>query len=173
MSGDGSIRHSGDEREGDEIGDDEKISVYLPNVHPMAKYIGFVINSYSGQELDDVSRAACHLFDPVTNTDIARYAMANTKALDKHTALVMACLYRGNGQWFLTIISEAAQGRTAHSNVDELQRHLRHFPPMPPLVMQEPEIILTAMPEAQAVDEEIIVVPQTFLPAYFPAAAHK
>ena len=48
------VRHSGDEREGDEKGDDEKIHVNLAAVSPQVKYIGFVINSYSGQELDDV-----------------------------------------------------------------------------------------------------------------------
>ena len=48
-SSDGSIVHGGDEREGDEKGDDEKIILYLDRVHPAVAYIGFVINSYSGQ----------------------------------------------------------------------------------------------------------------------------
>ena len=47
-SSDGSIKHGGDEREGDEKGDDEKIFLQLGRVHPAVKYIGFVINSYSG-----------------------------------------------------------------------------------------------------------------------------
>merc|ERR1712185_580749 len=47
-SRDGSMQHGGDEREGD----DEKIHVNLQAVAPNVKYIGFVINSYSGEELD-------------------------------------------------------------------------------------------------------------------------
>ena len=39
------------------------------------------MNSYSGQELDDVKAAACHLFDPqaAPPRDIASFKMAGTK----------------------------------------------------------------------------------------------
>jgi stress response protein SCP2 len=62
QSKDGAIVHGGDEREGDEKGDDEKIYFHLSQVHPAARYLCIVVNSYSGQELDDVSMASCHLF---------------------------------------------------------------------------------------------------------------
>lgn len=151
-SKDGAILHHGDEREGDEIGDDEKMDLHLGRIDPRTDYIGFVINSYSGQELDDVARAACHLFDPLTELDLASYAMTDSRALDKHTALVVACLYRrdigdGVSEWNLCIISEPAQGRTVRDNVDELQNFLRRHPPsaMPvvsPAPIQEEEIVL-------------------------------
>ena len=51
-SSDGAIRHGGDEREGDEKGDDEKIFLELGRVHPAVAYIGFVINSCSGEALE-------------------------------------------------------------------------------------------------------------------------
>ena len=128
-SRDGSMQHGGDEREGDEKGDDEKIHVNLQAVAPNVKYIGFVINSYSGEELDDVSATSCHLFDSRTRRDFATYALTNTKTLDKKTALVVSMLYRdGAGEWNLRIISEAAMGKTVHDNVDELQRHIRAHP---------------------------------------------
>jgi hypothetical protein len=44
-SKDKSIRHSGDERKGDQTGDDERMLVSLPNTSPDIHYIGFVINS--------------------------------------------------------------------------------------------------------------------------------
>uniref|UniRef100_A0A7S4M701 C2 domain-containing protein n=1 Tax=Odontella aurita TaxID=265563 RepID=A0A7S4M701_9STRA len=157
-SKDGSIRHGGDEREGDEIGDDEKIFVDLTQVSQSVKYIGFVVNSYSGQELDDVARASCHLFDSRTGRDLAQYALSNCKELDKHTALVMACLYRDDdGAWLLRIISEAAQGRVAKHNVYDLQAFLLANPSQAPSIPPEPEIILTAMPEPVPMDEEIAV----------------
>jgi len=132
-SNDGAVQHGGDEREGDEKGDDERIFIQLAKVHPAVVYIGLVINSYSGEELDDVKDAGVHLFDGSSFRDIARYEMSNTAALDKHTALVMGMLYRepNSGDWCLRIISEAAQGRTAHENVDELQAHLRRSPVTP------------------------------------------
>jgi tellurium resistance protein TerZ len=129
-SKDGSIRHSGDEREGDE-GGDEVINISLLSVSRSAKYICFVVNSFSGQELDDVAKAACHLFNPVTKTDIATYTLSNSKELDKHTALLMGCLYRGDSpdDWFLNSISQPAQGRTVQSNVVDFQKYLKQHPP--------------------------------------------
>jgi len=132
-SSDGSIQHGGDEREGDEKGDDEKIFIKLGRVHPAVAYIGIVINSYSGQELDDVKDAGCHLFDTSSLRDIAKFEMSNSSFLDKHTALLVGMLFREPQtlEWCLRIISEAAHGRTAHENVDELQNHIKREPPRP------------------------------------------
>jgi len=127
-SSDGAIRHGGDEREGDEKGDDEKIFLQLGRIHPAVKYIGFVINSYSGQELDDVKDASCHLFDHSTCRDLASFRLTNCKMLDKHTALVLGMLFRDGPEWGFEIISEAAQGRTAVDNVDELQNFIKRRP---------------------------------------------
>ena len=55
----GSIRHGGDEQEGDAKGDDEKIHIDFARVPPHVRAIGFNINSYSGEELDDVSKTTC------------------------------------------------------------------------------------------------------------------
>lgn len=154
-SDDNSIIHGGDEREGDAIGDDEKIKLYLAHLNPRVKHIAFVINSFSGQELDDIRRASCHLFNPTfPHVDIAKYKLANNGDLDKRTGLIVATLYRNElDGWCLRIISEAAIGREASDLVDELQSFLRRFPP--PLVVNEPEpdIIVNEMPEE--VDIEI------------------
>ena len=123
------------------------------------KYIAFVINSYSGQELDDVSKTSCHLFDTVTKLDLATYKLSNNGALDGFTGLVVACLYRDEvdrRQWYLRIISEAAQGRLAKDLADEVQRFLLKNPTCQAFnVPPEPEIVLNAMPE----DVEIEVSP--------------
>ena len=125
-SSDGAIQHGGDEREGDEKGDDEKIFLQLAKVHPSVKYIGVCINSYSGQELDDVKDTGCHIFNPQTMQDLATFKLTNAKFLDKHTALLVGMLFRDEqGAWGFEIISEAAQGRTAQDNVDELQDFIR------------------------------------------------
>lgn len=166
-SKDGSIRHSGDEREGDEVGDDEKINVALASVDPQVKYIGFVINSFSGQELDDIAKAACHLFDPQTHTEIAKYTLTNSHELDKHTALVMGCLYRAAGdEWHLRIISQPAQGLVAQKVVDELQTFLLCYPPQALSFPPDPEIVLTEMPDTVPIEEEIVVVPESDLNQY-------
>jgi tellurium resistance protein TerZ len=170
-SKDGSVKHSGDEREGDALGDDEKINFSLSKVPANVAYVGLVINSFSGQELDDIAQASCHLFDAETNVDIAKYTLSNCAALDRHTALVMGCLYRSQlvnesndnaangGDWYLRIIAEPAQGRTVNDNIDELQRFLQNNPPQKASIPPEPEIILNAMPDPVLVEEEEIVIP--------------
>jgi len=114
-SADGAIHHSGDEREGDELGDDEKIIVALNAVNPNVEHIVFVINSYTEQELDDVAMASCHLFDPVQRVDLCTYTLTNNSALDKHTACLLADLYRdaSSRDWMMRILSVPSQGKTA------------------------------------------------------------
>ena len=111
------------------------------------KYI--FINTYSGQELDDVAKASCELFDPKTNVSIAKYKLTSSHQLDKHTALVMGCIYRDSStnEWFLRIISEAAHGRVASELVDELQNFLVRNPPLPPNIPMMPETITCEMPQ--------------------------
>lgn len=164
-SKDKAITHGGDEREGDEAGDDEEIRLCLSRVSPAVTYIGFVINSYSGQKLDDVAKASCHIFDPLTSTDIVKYALSNSKGLKSYTALVLGCLYRiGAGDWNFRIISEPAQGRTAHDNVDELQRYLRQHPPQPPTIRPDTNVVVTRMPRSVShVEDEIVAVPSSAL----------
>eukprot|EP00545_Synedropsis_sp_CCMP1620_P013583 CAMPEP_0119029458 /NCGR_PEP_ID=MMETSP1176-20130426/40530_1 /TAXON_ID=265551 /ORGANISM="Synedropsis recta cf, Strain CCMP1620" /LENGTH=607 /DNA_ID=CAMNT_0006985803 /DNA_START=24 /DNA_END=1847 /DNA_ORIENTATION=+ len=180
-SKDGSVRHSReDESEGNKMDDDEIINVSLHIVSPNTKYIGFVINSFRGQDLDDVAKAACHLFDPATNTDIATYTLSNSKELASHTALLVGCLLRGDNpdEWFLNIISKPLQGRIAKQNVEDLQTFLSETPPhwhtegkqpgaasaIPGLVPidEEEETLVCGMPDAEPIaDEEIVVVRQS------------
>jgi tellurium resistance protein TerZ len=166
-SRDGSIRHGGDEREGDIIGDDEKICFTLSHVPANVEYIGLFVNSFSGQQLDDVWQASCHLYDPKTNVDVAKYTLSNCTTLNGHTALIMGCLHRSlsistisdssDNDWCFRIISEPAHGRTVAENIDELQRFLRNNPPQKPSIPPEPEIVLTEMPEPIVIEEDIIV----------------
>ncbi|CAB9502985.1 Tellurium resistance protein TerZ [Seminavis robusta] len=168
-SADGAILHQGDQTTGKAAGDDETIDILLESVSSRCKYIGIIVNSYSGQELDDVARASCRLYDTETRAEIARYALTDSKELDKHTALLMGCLYRSsNGQWLLAIISAPAHGRMAEDNVDELQKWLRRNPPpnAPTVVVQEvPDNDLVSMPDhvPHDTEKETVLVPSTYL----------
>jgi len=174
-SRDGYILHHGDEREGDEIGDDEKITVYLERVHPSMSHIGFVVTSYSGQELDDVKKASCHLFDSNTNVDIAEYKLSNTKELDKHTGVVMGVLSRDKTYgWSFRIISLPAQGKIAKQLVPALQENLARFSTLTPTIPPEPEIIVNIMPQHVAfAEDDIIVNPSQFTQTNQPPRTHQ
>eukprot|EP00957_Ditylum_brightwellii_P100205 7636765-Ditylum_brightwellii.AAC.2 len=91
--------------------------------------------------------------------------MSHCKALDRHTALVLGCLYRdesNENDWCLWIIGEPAQGRTAHDTVDELQRALVNGPPKPKPPPEGPEnyedIVIPPMPDPVPVYEEDIII---------------
>ena len=161
-SKDGTVVHSGDEREGDAKGDDEKITVHMDRVHPSVQHIGFVVTSYSGQELDDVKKASCHLFDTYTKIDIASYKMAKCKELDKRTGLVMCVLSRDpTHTWILRIISEAAIGRVARQLVDELQRFLSRTNLAAPSVFAVPEVISNTMPQVVPISNDNLALTPT------------
>ncbi|KAL7530634.1 hypothetical protein ACHAXR_003604 [Thalassiosira sp. AJA248-18] len=168
-SADGSIHHSGDEREGDEIGDDEKIIVALNAVNPKVEHIVFVINSYSEQELDDISMASCHLFDPIKRVDLCTYTLTNNATLDGHTALLLADLYRdaSTRDWMMRILSVPSQGKTARRCLSHIGDYLKRVPPSAAAVPPNPDAVMTEMPVAIPVeqdisfavdDEEIVVV---------------
>jgi tellurium resistance protein TerZ len=161
-SRDGAIHHSGDEREGDEIGDDEKIIVAFNAVNPRVDHIVFVINSYSEQELDDVAMASCHLFDPVTRKDLATYTMTNNASLDNHTALLLADLYRDavSRDWMMRIISYPHQGKTAKRSFGVIVEYLRRHMPAVPAIPPNPDIITTEMPVAVALESDVCFVPE-------------
>ena len=161
-SEDGAIHHSGDEREGDEIGDDEKIIVAFNAVNPRVEHIVFVINSYSEQELDDVAMASCHLFDPVSRKDLATYTLTNNAALDNHTALLLADLYRDpvSRDWMMRIISLPHQGKTAKRSFGVIVDYLKRYLPSPAAVPPNPDVISTEMPVAVALDSDVCFVPE-------------
>jgi len=131
-SRDGAIHHNGDEREGDAEGDDESIVIHLEAVDESINYLGICINSFSGQELDDVAGAGCRLFDTARGRNLATYQISDSHELDQKTALLVGIIYRNAGNdpndWCLKIISTAALGRTAADNVDELQGYLQEHP---------------------------------------------
>jgi tellurium resistance protein TerZ len=132
-SKDGSMQHMGDEREGDAVGDDEKIQFNLDRVSREATYLCFTINSFSGQELNDVKSASCRLYNSGTKEELSSYNLSSDKLLNC-TALLMAVLYRGGGgaggdsEWYCHAVGESANGRTVNDNVDEWQAFLRKKP---------------------------------------------
>jgi len=160
-SADGAIHHSGDEREGDEVGDDEKIIVALNAVDPRVEHIVFMINSYSEEELDDIAMASCHLFDPVKRVDICTYTLTNNKDLDGHTAVILADLYRdaSTREWMMRIISKPTQGKTARRCLSAIGQFLRTTRPGTANVPPNPDVVATAMPEAVPLETDISFVP--------------
>lgn len=108
-SSDGSVEHTGDNLTGEGEGDDESILVDLGRVPPQAKSLVFVVTSFSRQGFSEVANAFCRLVDETTGAEIARFDLTATGS---HTAMVLATVYRHNGEWKMTARGETGTGRT-------------------------------------------------------------
>ena len=108
-SKDGSITHTGDNRTGAGDGDDEQIIVDLSAVPANVKSLVFVVNSFTGQSFAEIENSYCRIVDGNGNKEVARY---NLSCNGSHTAMIMAKVYRHNGEWKMHAIGENASGRT-------------------------------------------------------------
>jgi tellurium resistance protein TerZ len=121
QSKDGSIVHTGDNRTGDGDGDDEQIIVDLTRVPADVKSLVFVVNSFTGQSFADIQNAFCRVLNGSTNAELARYELTCNGS---HTAMVMAKVYRHNGEWKMHAIGENCSGRTFSDMLPVLQGQL-------------------------------------------------
>ena len=116
-SNDGSIRHSGDNLTGAGDGDDEVINVDLRTVPTNVKSIVFTINSYRGQTFDKVKNCFARLVDSVTGTEVCIYKLAEKGS---HTGMIMAKLYRHNGEWKMSALGVPCNGATIQNIANEI-----------------------------------------------------
>lgn len=120
-SNDGSIQHTGDNRTGAGEGDDEQIIVRLDAVPANVKTLMFTVNSFTSVTFNEIENAFCRMFDESNGREIARY---NLSCNGNHTAMIMAKVYRHNGEWKMHAIGENAHGRTFEDLLPAMSRHL-------------------------------------------------
>ena len=117
-SRDGSIRHSGDNLTGAGHGDDEVINVDLTTVPTAVKSIVFTINSYRGQTFDKVKNCFARIVDSVENKEICIYKLTEKGS---HTGMIMAKVYRHNGEWKIAALGIPCNGRTIRDIAEEMK----------------------------------------------------
>lgn len=107
----GHIVHSGDNRTGEGDGDDETISVNLERLSGNIKHLVFTVNSFTGQNFNQVGSAYCRIVDADTNKELARF---NLTEQGSHTGMIMAYLSRTGSGWNFTAVGQPSSGRTVH-----------------------------------------------------------
>ncbi len=107
----GAILHTGDNLTGAGDGDDETIKVDLSKLPASVKSLVFTVNSFRGQTFDKVENASCRVVDEVTSKELAFFSLSES---GPHTGMIMAKIYRHNGEWKMHAIGEKATGRTFH-----------------------------------------------------------
>lgn len=111
---DGALHHSGDDRKGDQQGDDaldnEILTVDLDRISPDADQIFFFLNNVGKEDFSQIPYASIRMYEG-TPRDVkeifAAYDVAATPAFAGRRALVMGRLYRRNGAWRFAAIGDA------------------------------------------------------------------
>lgn len=114
-STDGSIHHTGDNLTGAGDGDDETIMVDLTMVPADVQKIAFTVTIYDAdkrsQNFGMVSNAFVRVYDQATGTEMVRYDLGEDYSIE--TAVVVAELYRHNGEWKFNAVGSGYQGGLA------------------------------------------------------------
>ena len=120
-SRDGSITHTGDNLTGEGEGDDEQIIVNLDQVPERVKYLVFTVNSFQGQTFNEVDNAYCRLVDDKSGKEIARYTLSGGGS---QTAMIMAKLYRHQGEWKMHALGDPSNGRVVSDLLPDIVKVL-------------------------------------------------
>lgn len=124
-SNDGSIQHTGDDREGGGSEEDpnEVINVDLSAVPAHIKSVVFVVNSYTGETFKGIPFAFCNVVDLSSKDEVARFNL-NTSGGDAR-GFIIAKVYRHDDEWKFHAIGERSEGR--QQTVKDIEAFARKF----------------------------------------------
>lgn len=109
---DQSIKLLGDNRTGEGDGDDEGLIIDLRKVPPHVAKIVVTVTIYEAdkrkQNFGQVNNAYIRLVDVQTKEEVLRYDL--TEDFSVETAVIMAELYRKEGEWRLNAVGSGFQG---------------------------------------------------------------
>ena len=101
QSGDGSVKHLGDNLTGEGEGDDEQVNVDLAAVPPGVDKVVFAVSIYEGdkrnQSFGQVRNAFIRVVNQAGGAEIARYDLSEDASTE--TAMVFGELYRNGADW--------------------------------------------------------------------------
>lgn len=127
-SRDGAVLHSGDDREGDEDGDDgldnEVITIHLKKVDPRVEQIVIYLNSYKKQDFADVPYSKIRIYEGTPTHVISGFAHFDLSADPSyagHIAMVMGKLTRKDGDWEFQTIGVPIKARNIEQTIGKIK----------------------------------------------------
>lgn len=118
-----SVIHSGDNLTGAGDGDDEVINVDLSRVPTDVKKILFTVNIYDclkrKQDFGMIQNAFIRIANPASNQELCRFNL--TEDYKGKTALIVAEVYRHNGEWKFAALGESTTDATIGDMVRRYQ----------------------------------------------------
>ena len=110
--GQGSVKHSGDNKKGSGAGDDEQIRINLSAVPAYIERIAFTITINDAQKkrqsFGDIKNSYVRILNASTNELLLNYELGQEFSIE--TAIVAAELYRHAGEWKFNAIASGFQG---------------------------------------------------------------
>ncbi len=108
----GSVEHLGDNLTGEGEGDDEQIKVNLAEIPASIEKVAFTATIYDAearnQNFGQVSNAFIRVVNEDTGEELIRYDLCEDFSIE--TAVVVAEIYRHNGEWKFNAIGGGFQG---------------------------------------------------------------
>lgn len=107
-----SVQHTGDNLTGEGDGDDEVINIDLKKVPAEVQKIVITVTIHEaverGQNFGQVQNAFVRVINAQTNQEVVRYDLVEDYSIE--TALIMAEIYRKDGEWRLNAVGSGYQG---------------------------------------------------------------
>ncbi|MWV45735.1 chemical-damaging agent resistance protein C [Paenibacillus sp. HJL G12] len=111
QSSNGAIVHTGDNRTGEGEGDDEQLKVDLAAIPADVEKVSFCITIYEANErsqnFGQVSNAFVRIVNESSGEELIRYDLGEDFSVE--TAIVVAELYRNNGEWKFSAVGSGYQ----------------------------------------------------------------
>ncbi|MGH4117724.1 TerD family protein [Clostridium sp.] len=107
-----SVSHLGDNKTGEGEGDDEQIRIELNKVPASVEKINFTVTIHEAversQNFGQVSNAFIRILNENNNEELIRYDLSEDYSIE--TAVVVAELYRNNGEWKFSAVGSGFEG---------------------------------------------------------------
>lgn len=114
-SPDGTVKHSGDNRKGDQVGDDEKITIDLDRLAAEIQKVAITVTIDKAEErqqnFGQVNEAYIRVINAETNREIARFDLTEDASIE--TAMIFGEIYRYGGEWKFRAVSQGYKGGLA------------------------------------------------------------
>lgn len=108
LTPDGAVSHTGDNRTGDAVGDDETIIVDLTKLNPEASELSFIVTIHEAdkrkQTFGQIEKSQITLYDDETGNVIAKYSLEDD--FTSETAVQFGSIYKKDGSWMFKAVGQ-------------------------------------------------------------------
>jgi tellurium resistance protein TerZ len=102
------------------------ITVDLSGLSASVSYVGFILNSFRGQDFGTIPFASIRIYEGTptrVNEVFATYDIAHSKDFAGHVSMAMGVFYKKNGEWKFNAIGEPTRDRKLEESVKTMAQN--------------------------------------------------